>query len=93
MMVDVKEIAKDIREQIKGVEGVTFSVRINRQWSNAKTDPHNVIWVEGGAGGWVQDRKEKLDRVRQMIQDVASKYGLVLHEDTIIDRYILVQKL
>lgn len=92
-MVDVKEIAKEIREQIKGVEGVTFSVRINRQWSNTKTDPHNVIWVEGGAGGWVQDRKEKLDRVRQMIRDTASKYGLALHEDTIFNRYILVQKL
>jgi hypothetical protein len=92
-MVDVKEIAKEIREQIKGVEGVTFSVRINRQWANAKTDPHNVIWVEGGAGGWVQDRKEKLDRVRQMVRDAASRYGLVLHESTIIDRYILIQKL
>jgi hypothetical protein len=93
---DIAVIAKHVRGLVKLVPGATFSVRINRQWANVKNEPKSLLYVQGGIKIWNDPEasaKEKSSRMMLlgMLKDIAEEYQLELVENTMFDRYHLVQ--
>lgn len=94
---DVVVIAKHLRDLIKKVPGATFSVRVNRQWANAKKDPHSIIYISGMIKLWGDDYSDKAQEKSNlmligMLKDIAEEYQLDITEGMYCMSYMLIQR-
>lgn len=95
---DIAVIAKHVRSLISNIPGAVFSVRINRQWANAKVanEPRSIIYVEGAIKFWEYEATDEAYRKSELLlqgilKDIAEEYQLELNEYLKHMRYHLVQ--